>query len=247
MPKGDWKEYFVFSKKERSAIFILLGLMAAFIFLTFWYKPVFTQPVIDGAVQQKLAVISAKHNTLTTDSLDEEAADSTKETYTPKPAVVHELFYFDPNTLDADGLRKLGFGEKTAEHIIEYRKTARFKKPEDLYNIPRIRKKVVEKVLPYVKIGTGAITTPAKIDQPVAAKQAPAGAATPAGNYKAININTAVAADFKIFPGVTDAVANRIIKFRTSINGFKSVDDVAKTYGLPAQSFNTMKPYLRLQ
>lgn len=245
MPKGDWKEYFVFSKKERLGVFILLGTMAVFIFITFWYKPVFTKPAVDADIQQKLLAISAKHYTPVADSLDEDATDSTKQAYAPKPAIVHELFYFDPNTLDADGLRKLGFGEKTAEHIIEYRKTSRFKKPEDLYNIPRIRKKVVEKVLPYVKIGV-ATNAPAT-NSTAAVSPAPAKTVAVAGNYKPVNINTAVAEDFKAFPGVTDAVANRIIKFRTSINGFKSVEDVAKTYGLSAGAFSIMKPYLRLQ
>jgi len=244
MPKADWKEYFVFSKKERIGVFILLGIIAVFIFLPFWYKPVFTKPAIDAKVQQKLLAISAKHESPVIDSLDNEA-DSTKETYAAKPAVVHELFYFDPNTLAADGLKKLGFGDKTVEHIIDYRKTARFQKPEDLYKIPRIRKKVVEKVLPYVKIGP-SLSQPVVKSNSIPAANAKT-ASAPAVVYKPININTAVAEDFKAFPGVTDAVANRIIKFRTSINGFKSVEDVAKTYGLPAESFGIMKPYLRLQ
>jgi competence protein ComEA len=247
MPKGEWKEYFDFSKKQRNAVFILLGLMVVFIFFTFWYKPVFTSPTVDAKVQQQLTALSSKHyGPATADSLDEDEADSSKELVAIKPASGnHELFYFDPNTLNADGLRRLGFGEKTTAHIIEYRKTNRFKKPEDLYKIARIRKKTVERVLPYVKIGASnqaAVTIKDSSVKPVVATPV----TTTGGNYKVININTATAEDFKAFPGVTDVVAARVIKFRTSIGGFKSIDDVAKTYGLPKASFEVMRPYLRL-
>ncbi len=245
MPKGDWKEYFAFTKRERTAVFILLGLIAIFIFFSFfWYQPVFTKPTIDAKVQQQLNAISSPHHNYI-DSSDEDTADSTKEAHSSKAAATqHELFYFDPNTLDSTGWRRLGFGEKTVEHILEYRRSkGKFTKPEDLYNTPRIRKKSVAAVIPYMRIGSGITQSVPKNTLPTTTSQIP----TPvAANYKTIFINSATAEDFKIFPGVTDAVAARIIKFRTSINGFKSIDDVAKTYGLPSASFNIMRPYLKL-
>jgi len=250
MPETRWKDYFTFTKKQRTGIYILLGIMAAFVFITFWYKPLFNPPVIDKDVQQKLAIIAKKHYDNAADSLNEETADSVKEAIAATPKkIVHQLFEFDPNTLDAAGLRIIGFGEKTVEHIIEYRKTKKFTKPDDLYNIPRIRKKLVAGVLPYVKIGSAAKQAPADVlsNTTVAKQSNEAPAIMPATGYKPFNINTATAADFKVFPGVSYAVANRIIKFRNSLNGFTAIDDVAKTYGLPDSSFKIMKPYLRLQ
>lgn len=250
MPPPRWKDYFTFTKKQRTGIYILLGIMAVFIFSVFWYKPLFNPPAIDKDVQQKLAIIAKKHYDNAADSLDEETADSVKEAIAASPKkIVHQLFYFDPNTADATSLLVLGFGEKTTEHIIEYRKTKKFVKPEDLYNIPRIRKKVVQQVLPYVKFGVVTKQAPVTVVNKAAdiKQNNEATLSPPAGSYKPFNINTATAADFKVFPGVTYAVANRIIKFRNSINGFTSVDDVAKTYGLPDSSFRIMKPFLRLQ
>lgn len=250
MPPPRWKDYFTFTKKQRTGIYILLGIMAVFIFSVFWYRPLFSPPAIDKDVQQKLAVISAKHYASAADSLDEETADSIREAIAAAPKkIVHQLFYFDPNTVDATSLRVLGFGEKTVEHIIEYRKTKKFVKPEDLYNIPRIRKKVVQQVLPYVKFGvvTKQASVTAANNTAEIKLNSEAATAPPAGGYKPFNINTATAANFNVFPGVTYAVANRIIKFRNSMNGFTSVDDVAKTYGLPDSSFRIMKPFLRLK
>jgi len=251
MPESNWKEYFALSKKQRNGVFILLGIIAVFALLPFWYKPVLSPPVIDAALQQKLAAVTTRENhTAGVDSLDEESADSIKENHVAGTVIKtgHELFYFDPNTATNTDLRRLGFGEKTAEHIIEYRQTKRFKVPEDLYNIPRIRKKAVERVLAYVKIGAaGRQAAPQNAANSVVAAAPKPAAMQPAGHYTVVTVNTAVAADFKQFPGVSDAVANRVIKFRNSVNGFTSIDDVAKTYGLPDSSFKIMRPYLRLQ
>lgn len=233
-------------------MFILLAIMVVFIILPFWLRPVLAPPVIDKALQHKLAAATAKeHYPAGLDTLDEESADSIKETHASHTASViktgHELFYFDPNTASNEELRRLGFGEKTAEHIIEYRAATRFKNPEDLYNVPRIRKKAVARVLTYIKIGAVTKQNAPSTTVP-ATGTAPKPAATqPAGRYTVVLVNTATADDFKQFPGVSDAVANRVIKFRTSINGFTSIDDVAKTYGLPDSSFKIMRPYLRLQ
>ncbi|HVX48953.1 MAG TPA: helix-hairpin-helix domain-containing protein [Chitinophagaceae bacterium] len=245
MPKAAWKEYFTFSKRERKAVFILLFVIVIITFITFWYQPVFTSPVIDPNTQRQLAAISAKHKGAGSDSLDADEVDSVKESYTASPArIEHRLFSFDPNILDSEGWRILGFGEKTTAHILEYRKSkGRFNSGDDLYKVYRIKKKSVAAVLPLVRIGSG-LTQYSK--QPAAATTATVAPMTGKNSYKEININTAVAEDFKAFPGVTDAVAARIIKFRNSMKGFTSIDDVAKTYGLPDSSFKIMRPYLKL-
>jgi hypothetical protein len=44
------------------------------------------------------------------------------------------LFSFDPNTANAETLVKLGFSERQASTLINYRKAgARFRKPSDIY------------------------------------------------------------------------------------------------------------------
>jgi DNA uptake protein ComE-like DNA-binding protein len=237
--------YFVFSKKERTGIYVLLGIMAVFILLPIVYNPSFTAPAIDTALQQKLntprpddrQVLAGKPG----DS-SRNAAPAASFASTAKPE--KEVFYFDPNTLPADGWKRLGFRDKTIENIMHYRgAVAKFSKAEDLYNVPRIRKKAVEAILPYVRMGTAYSAATTGIS---ALKPQPAilPAAVKPGTYKTINVNAATADDFKVFPGITDAVANRIIKFRTSINGFKAIDDVAKTYGLRDSTFAIMRPYL---
>ncbi len=244
MPKGAWKEYFVFSKRERVAVFVLLTLMAAFMSLSFFYTPVFEAPVIDQAVQQKLTQL-AQNNTKDspTAGTDNDSSGNTHIPERPKhSAAKKEQFYFDPNTISIDGWKRLGFRDKTIANILHYRnQVGKFNKPEDLYNVPRIRKKAVAAILPFVRFGAVYAQKNDLVPQHPAV--APL---TVKAHYKTIDVNAATPDDFKAFPGMTDAVANRIVKFRASINGFSSVDDVAKTYGLHDSTFKIMRPYLSI-
>ena len=60
-------------------------------------------------------------------------------------------------------------------------------------------------------------------------------------------INSATVDEWKAFPGVGDVLANRIVKFRNSMGGFKSVEQVAKTYGLSDSVFQVIRPYLYIK
>jgi len=246
MPKGGWKEYFVFSKKERVAVFILFAIMAVFACMSFFYTPVFDSPVIDQETQNKLSALSqaSEKNVVPVDN--KEDSGSAKTTVYPKYSPLKkEQFFFDPNTISIEGWKRLGFRDKTITNILHYRnEVGKFNKPEDLYNVPRIRKKAVAAIIPFVRFGAAYSST---INLPTAQKTAlPANGSTVKTPYKTINVNTATPDDFKVFPGITDAVANRIVKFRTSINGFTSVEDVAKTYGLHDSTFRIMRPFLTI-
>jgi DNA uptake protein ComE-like DNA-binding protein len=247
MPHNGWKEYFAFSKKQRNAVFVLLIIIAVVISSSFFYTPIFNNPTIDKDVQAKLNALAKgdEKPTGSTANNNQDSANTHATTYTKYAPAQKEQFYFDPNTLPIDGWKKLGFKDKTIANILRYRdETGKFKKPEDLYNVPRIRKKSVEAILPFVRFG--AVYSIKSVQTTVSAALTNPVSNSSKGSYKTIDVNAAIADDFKVFPGMTDPVANRIIKFRNSINGFSSIDDVAKTYGLPDSTFKIMRPYLTI-
>jgi len=247
MPHNGWKEYFAFSKKQRNAVFVLLIIIGVVVSSSFFYTPVFNSPTIDKDVQAKLNALAKGDGQPSANTVDknQDSANTTPTNYAKYTPVQKEQFYFDPNTLPIDGWKKLGFKDKTIANIMQYRdENGKFKKPEDLYNVPRIRKKSVEAVLPFVRFGAGYSST--VVPPNTNATAATTVVSTSKNSYKTINVNTATADDFKVFPGMTDPVANRIIKFRNSLNGFSSIDDVAKTYGLNDSTFKIMRPYLTI-
>ncbi|WP_369668949.1 ComEA family DNA-binding protein, partial [Enterococcus faecium] len=52
-----------------------------------------------------------------------------------------------------------------------------------------------------------------------------------------MNINTASDSDWEALPGIGKVLAARIIRFRDKLGGFKTVEEIAKTYGLSDSIF----------
>lgn len=59
-----------------------------------------------------------------------------------------------------------------------------------------------------------------------------------------ININTADAGVFTMFPGIGDILADRIIQYRDEHGPFESVDDLLNVEGIGESKLETMRPYL---
>jgi len=52
MSKGFWKDYFSFSKKERTAVIILLTIIVVFVILPYFFTQNFKKPFIDPKFQK---------------------------------------------------------------------------------------------------------------------------------------------------------------------------------------------------
>lgn len=243
MQKHLWKEYFTFSKKERNAIIILIALLLFFIILPFFIPSKREVPIIDKEAQALLAQL-------------QQYADSANLNYEAKPYYSSadlnsgvnyskaELFNFNPNTLQADGWKKLGLRDKTIQTILNYRsKGGQFRKPDDIRKIYGLRQEEADRLIPFVRIGSDA-----------GSKEYSGYAGYSKEKYMQkkktglpkIDINNSNAEDWKAFPGIGDVLSNRIIKYRTSIGGFTSIDQVKKTYGLADSVFQIIRPYLTL-
>jgi len=231
MKKAVWKEYFTFSKKERFAVFILFGIIIFFFVLPYFYSREFSRPVVDQKLQQQLEALENTHQ-------DSTVSSNSSESQPTPVSLSASLFYFDPNRLSAEGFRQLGLRDKTIQTLINYRnKGGHFKQPEDIYKIYGLGKEEADRLIPYIRF------TPVEDN----GKEAVAQLSQHDPDYKKIDINTATAEEWKTLPGIDDVLSNRIVKFRNSMGGFKSVDDVKKTYGLSDSTFNLIRPYLILK
>lgn len=61
-----------------------------------------------------------------------------------------------------------------------------------------------------------------------------------------IDLNKAGVAQWDSFPGIDKEIAERIVKYRYSIDGFDSVDDLSHVYGLPEDFVKTYAVHLTL-
>lgn len=156
-----------------------------------------------------------------------------------------ELFYFDPNSLSAEGWKKLGLRDKTINTILNYlSKGGKFKKPEDLKKIYGLFPDEYERIAAYIRIADNNIPTHQEQEfRPIANNNS----SNNKPGYAVIDINIADTTALIALPGIGSKLAARIVNFRDKLGGFYSINQVAETYGLPDSTFQKIRQYLKLE
>lgn len=228
------KKYFEFTAKERSGILVLLGFVFLFSLIPFAYPLIAGNAVIDNnRFNRELKWLATEKNY----NQPRQNNTTPKSEYKKESSTAATLFYFDPNTLNAEGWMKLGIKEKTALTIQKYiSKGGKFRKPEDIEKIWGLNPLDVERLIPYVRISIAEKATNFKV------------AAYPNKYEKKelqkVDINLADTSIFIALPGIGPGFAKRIVNFRTRLGGFYAVEQVGETYGLPDSTFQIVRPYL---
>jgi len=230
------KEYFSFSRKERNAFIVLLLIIAGFIYLPNFFAPKKTATPINQQFVKEISTDLSKKDQTTEENESWQTPFSA-----PEEKKKARLFTFDPNTLGEDGFITLGVPERTARTIINYRnKGGKFRKADDLRKIYSLKKEDADRIIPYVRIESSFNYRNHNTYPDKQAYNTKRNAVTP------IDINTATIEEWKSLPGIGEVLSARIIKFRESIGGFSSINQVAKTYGLRDSTFQLILPYLKL-
>lgn len=213
--------YFRFSKKEAIGITLLLFVLIGLLYLPKWYS------------NSETIVIKRK-------SADSSQVQSVSK---PVPPKSNKLFFFNPNTIGREDWLLLGVPEKTVATIINYRnKGGVFRVPTDIYKIWGMPKEVADTLVRFIRLpnenqivrSTGR-QWPARFSLTSTRPRSPI--------YR-LNINTATEADWEALPGIGKILAARIIRFRDKLGGFKTVEQIAKTYGLSDSVFQRLQPAL---
>lgn len=236
------KDYFNFTRRERSGIFALLFLIVvAAILPAIW--PTSKERPVSAAEKRALEELVSTIRAPNEDSAGAafERRPVFKERYPAEPAATGPLFYFDPNTANEAEWRRLGVRDKTIVTIGKYRSHGgRFTKAEDLSRVYGLRKNEYERLLPWVRIReTGKPKTTNEYPQPKYEKPA-----ADRRTVTSIDINNADSAGWVALPGIGPALAGRILRFRERLGGFYTVEQVGETWGLPDSVFQLIRPRL---
>lgn len=249
------KSFFRFTSRERLAILLLCLLMVLFWTLPLFFPekpPKISMPPSNASHPN----VSSANSFAYGDALPasnapasgiSRPANSNYSNATPK-RVAH-YFPFNPNTISPLQWQELGLRDKTILTIQHYlQKGGRFRKPEDLRKIWGLKPAEADLLIPYVQIPATIaegkkeelVLKAAPIQDSVKLK------AHKNWNLAPLDINLADTAAWMKFPGIGEVLAARIVKFRDKMGGFKSVEQVGKTYGIKDSLFQLMKPFLIL-
>ena len=134
---------------------------------------------------------------------------------------------FDPNLLDSEGWQKLGFSQKQATTILNYKNKflkGRFESAEDLQKCFVVSPEKYEELKPYLIISItnreeNIVKTNSNIENPVIT------------DFAKTDINTLSFRQLKEF-GFDDKAAGSLIGFRNKLGGFVDKDQILETYNI---------------
>lgn len=129
----------------------------------------------------------------------------TRDNYSPRKV---ESFRFDPNTASLDDFMRLGFSDKQAQAIINYReKGGRFRRADDFAKSYVVADSVFERLRPYIDIP--------KLD-----------------------INRADSAAFTSLPGIGPYFAGKIVQYRSRLCGFSHKEQLMEIYHFDQEKYD---------
>ena len=122
-----------------------------------------------------------------------------------------ETFRFNPNTVSLEDLMRLGFSEKQAQSILNYRaKGGRFRRPSDFAKSYVVADSVFDRLKPYIDIPR-------------------------------IDINKADSAAFETLPGIGPYFAAKMVSYRASLRGYSSPEQLMDIYHFDQEKYDGLK------
>lgn len=122
-----------------------------------------------------------------------------------------ESFPFNPNTISLEDLQRLGFSEKQAQSIINYReKGGQFRRPSDFAKSFVVADSVYRRLEPYIRIPK-------------------------------ININAADSTAFDTLPGIGPYFAAKMVSYREELRGYSYPEQLMDIYNFDQEKFDGLK------
>ena len=122
-----------------------------------------------------------------------------------------ETFRFNPNTASLEDLMRLGFSEKQAQSILNYRaKGGRYRRPSDFAKSFVVADSVFDRLEPYIDIPR-------------------------------VDINKADSAAFETLPGIGPYFAAKMVSYRTSLRGYSTPEQLMDIYHFDREKYEGLK------
>lgn len=211
------RSYFGFSRTETNGFMVLLPLMAIAIFSAPVYRWLVTDRDIPAGEYAYLDSLTMRWET---------------PAQAPAAVAVVKRFPFDPNTVTHPELLNLGFDERLATRLVNYRsKGGYFRVKSDLLKLYGMEPDFFAAISPFVQL-------PEEVEIPE--KRTAIARNSPDSGSKSTNLsieagfdlNTADSLRFQAIRGIGKVLSGRILRFRESLGGFIDPNQLYEVYGL---------------
>ena len=231
-----FKEFFYFSKSDRSALLVLLtvGILAFLMIYGIGRLNDQTDPVSEDSLDLQKKPISSQ-------KIPEKQGT---QYYYVDPERKVERFSFDPNTADSTQFLRLGLQPWQVRAIYHYRaKGGTFRKKTDFARLYGLTVKQYRELEPYIKISSDYLPAAEVYGE----KDGKAPFHRDSIRYQEklrpterILLNCADTLQLKKVPGVGSYFARQVVSYRNRLGGFYSLDQLAEIDDFPMESIKYM-------
>ncbi len=147
---------------------------------------------------------------------------------------VTTMDYFDPNTTDLNGWRTLGFSEKQAQVIINYRDRnlkGSFKSLDDIERCFVISAEKFQELKPFIVLNPATVSSPAGGNNTVTSTDHNTGLRKNDTDYSKVDLNEITFNQLVEF-GFDERAAASFLGFRKKLGGFMNKTQILETYNL---------------
>ena len=246
--KNIFRDFLTFNKRERNGVFILTGIICALVL----YLNISSNFVSDEQVD---------FTKFDNDVKAFQTSVKEKENYSdynnrPSPVNVEqenkktERFIFNPNNLSRQDWSRLGLSDKQIDVIKKYEsKGGKFRKKEDIKKMYCIKKEQYESLEPFIEISspaeksrreetTKAIFQNGKVESAILSP-------TPKKeSYTVVELNAADSTMLTTIKGIGPFYAKNIIKYRNSIGGFVTKEQLLEIWKFDQEKLDAIEKYI---
>ena len=208
-----FKSHFWYNKSQRNGVFFL-----AILIIILQLIIVFVDFSPESPVDLKSAEVLSFHHQI--DSLQAIEIENRK----PK------IYPFNPNYITDSKGEKLGMSLDEIDRLLAYRKTNKFVNSKiEFQKVTKVSDSLLNKISPYFKFPDWVVDKKQPLNKSWNKTDKP--------HYKTkaistTDINKATAEDFKTISGIGAAFSERIIKYRTRLQGFSLASQLHEVWGL---------------
>lgn len=234
------KDYFSFTKGEKRGFVFLLVLIVLFTTSLFFIKNFKSNSSTNfSSFENEIAQFE---NELKTHLINDSTARLKRLTIN----LPDSLFDFNPNIINDSDWIKLGFKEWQVKTINNYKtKGGEFRYKSDVSKIFGITDTLYQMLVPYILLPE---KTEKKSFQNTYTNKSVNRTFEPFTKKESVivDINLADTTEFKSIKGIGSAFSKRIVKYRESLGGFISIEQLKEVYGINNELFNNIKPFIKI-